>query len=88
MTLEELNKKYTPHFAANLQVGDRCIATIRHKSDGSKNIHNAHIIVIKNNIKQRTIKALFQSVKYIIPYNELQDENNKKIKNITQNIKV
>lgn len=61
------------NWGENLEPGDKCLATIRHKTDGSKNRHNVEIIVIDN----------FQSLSYItawdrkkkrkfkIPYNEL-----------------
>ena len=47
--LKELQKKYPSHWAKELQAGDRCLATIRHPTDGSKNIHKANVIVIENN---------------------------------------
>lgn len=38
------------HWAEDLQIGDRVIACIRHKTDGSKNIHGATVIVVENDI--------------------------------------
>jgi|GEM_PF-4170939 len=34
-------RKRIPHHAELLDIGDRCICNIRHKTDGSKNINNA-----------------------------------------------
>ena len=53
MDLDKYNqiKGYT-HWKEKLEAGDRAIACIRHKTDGSKNIHNANVIVINNIIKE------------------------------------
>ena len=68
--IEELiNGKYEKHWAESLQVGDRCKARIRHKTDGSKNIIGADIIVIEN--RDKNILASFKDKEVLIPYNEL-----------------
>lgn len=74
--LEESNRKNVTHWAAELQTGDRCIATIRHQTDESLNIIGATIIVIENNREMKHIKAWYDSpcvdmTEYILPYNEL-----------------
>lgn len=65
------NEKYISHWAEKLQVGDRCNATIRHKKDGSKNLHNAEIIVVENLQSEKKIVGYFNKRKKQIPYNEL-----------------
>lgn len=63
--------KHIPHWAESLETADRCIALIRHKTDGTKNINNASVIVIRNNVLKQQITALFNDIEYNIPYNEL-----------------
>jgi hypothetical protein len=67
------NEKYITHWAQELQTGDRCLATIRHKTDGSKNKHNVEVIVIENNIRDSKIMALFLGEQEFIRYNELSE---------------
>lgn len=62
--------KYLKDWREDLQPGDRCLATIRHETDGTKNIHNAEVIVAENNLKLKQIVG-FYFKKYTIPYNEL-----------------
>lgn len=50
----------TPHWAENLQIGNKCLATIRHKTDGSKNLHNVEVIVIENNCIDKEIVGWFR----------------------------
>ena len=45
---EQIKKTHLNHWAESLEAGDRCKATIRHKTDGSKNRHNVEIIVVSN----------------------------------------
>lgn len=61
------------HWAEKLQTGDRCIATIRHKTDGSKNIHNAKIIVMVNYTHVSKISAWYNDKRVSVPYNELSE---------------
>ena len=63
------------HWAESLEIGDKCLATIRHKIDGEKNIHNAKIIVIENDKNNRIIKGNLAFTKdvYDLPYNELSE---------------
>lgn len=61
----------TTHWAEDLQIGDKCLATIRHKTDGSKNLHNIEVIVINNNYADKEIEGWFPEFKATIPYNEL-----------------
>lgn len=60
------------HWATKLEVGDRAFATIRHETDGSKNIHNAVVIVVSNNEYKKNIKGAFDGEVYAIPYCELK----------------
>ena len=68
---KEIEKKYVSHWAERLEPGDRCKATIRHKTDGSKNRHNVEIIVIENLHSEEKIVGYFKKRKYQISYNEL-----------------
>ena len=73
MDLEKFYKeKYVSHWAEGLEIGDKCLATIRHKTDGSKNLHNVEVIVIENNKEKKEIVGWFPEVKATIPYNELK----------------
>ena len=65
------NEKYVSHWAEKLKIGDRCKATIRHKTDGSKNLHNVVIIVVENLQSEKKIVGYFKKRKKKIPYNEL-----------------
>lgn len=60
------------HWATELQVGDRAVATIRHETDGSKNIHGAVVIIVRNNEYGKAIQGAFDGTIYDIPYCELQ----------------
>lgn len=73
MDLEKFyNEKYTSHWAEELEVADRCFATLRHSTDGTKNIHNAEVIVVCNNHKRKSITGLYLGIQqFEIPYNEL-----------------
>lgn len=61
------------HWADALEIGDKCLATIRHKTDGSKNLHNVEVIVIENKKKDKEIVGWFPEYKVRIPYNELSE---------------
>lgn len=63
--------KENKHWATELQTGDRAVATIRHETDGSKNISNAVVIVVANDEVAREVMAAYENEKYVIPYNEL-----------------
>jgi hypothetical protein len=72
MDLKEFYKqKYVGHWAEELEVGDRCTATIRHKTDGSKNIIDATVIVVQNNKERKSIIGWLAPNEHEIPYNEL-----------------
>lgn len=72
MDLDKFNRpKHISHWAEELQVGDRCKATIRHKTDGSKNLHNVEVIVVENLQSDKKIVGYFNNCKKHIPYNEL-----------------
>jgi len=77
MDQNELNRimegKSYSHFAEKLQIGDRCIATIRHQTDGSKNIIGANVVIISNRLKERVVKAYYDHTQYDIPYCELTE---------------
>lgn len=68
---EKNRKNHVQHWAETLEVGDRCKATIRHKTDGSKNRHNVDIVVIENLFSERRIIGYFDETTESIPYNEL-----------------
>lgn len=57
----------------NLEVGDRCLATIRHETDGTQNRHNVEVIVIKNYRSDWKILAYENGNEIHIPYNELKE---------------
>lgn len=63
----------TKHWAESLQLGDRCVANIRHETDGNKNVHDARVIVVENEPHKRRILAWYNSKKIYIPYNELSE---------------
>ena len=69
---KELQGKTISHWAEHLQSGDRCIATIRHKTDGSKNIIGANVIVVENQKLVKHIIAFYKSERFLIPYNDLK----------------
>lgn len=72
MDLEKfMNEKYVSHWAENLQLGDRCLATIRHATIGELNRHNVPVIVIENIIAEKKIKGSFFDEIGFINYNEL-----------------
>jgi len=76
MDLEKYNsQKYTGHWAEELEAGDRCKATIRHKTDGGKNRHNVELIVIENNNNTKQITAWDGENQITIDYNELTKIN-------------
>lgn len=62
------------HWAEDLQVGDRVLATIRHKTNGKLNRHNVNIVVISNDAVNQEIKGLDneKGIWLFIPYNELK----------------
>jgi len=66
------NEKHINHWAEELEPGDKCLATIRHKTDGSKNLHNIEIIVIENELLEKRIMGYFKRHKKSIPYNDLR----------------
>lgn len=71
MDLKQFQEKTITHFAENLVKGDRLKATIRHKTDGSKNLINVDVIFLESNISSRTIKAAYKDSVYEIPFNDL-----------------
>ena len=68
---EKIRRNHVQHWAETLEAGDRCKATIRHKTDGSKNRHNVDIVVIENLLSERRIINYFNEITESIPYNEL-----------------
>jgi len=73
---KEIEEKYVNHWAERLEPGDRCKATIRHKTDGSKNLHNVEIIVVENLHSEEKIVGYFKKRKKQIQYNELSPAQN------------
>lgn len=68
---QQIKEKYVSHWAEKLEAGDRCMATLRHSTDGSKNIHNADIIVVGNDVQRKSISGQYLGQNFEIPYNEL-----------------
>lgn len=68
------NDKYPKHWAERLQVADRVLATLRHKTDGSRNVHNADVIVVENKPGESKIIGWWDDRNYEIPYNELKQK--------------
>ena len=61
------------HWAESLEAGDRAIATIRHETDGSKNINNANVIVFFNNKMDKNIAVIYEDKKILIAYNDITE---------------
>lgn len=59
------------HWATTLKQGDKAIATIRHETDGSKNIHNAEVLILNNNSRRQMVMGEHFGQYYTIPYNDL-----------------
>jgi len=59
------------HWAESLEPADRCKATIRHSSNGAKNLIDVEVIVVRNRKREREIEAVHGPTPYTIPYNEL-----------------
>jgi len=62
------------HWANYLETGDRVNATIRHKTDGSKNMINVNCIVVENFNNESEINVYVQMLDkiFLVPYNELK----------------
>ena len=71
---ERIKKKHVNHWAEELEPGDMCKATIRHKTDGSKNRKNVEIFVVSNFHSENRISGWDKSTDrtFSINYNELQ----------------
>jgi predicted nucleic-acid-binding Zn-ribbon protein len=80
--MSELNK----HWADKLQSGDRCLATIRHDYDGSKNIHRAIVIVIENMRFVKEVFVWYKEKQISIPYNELTEFDPHEVSTVTCNL--
>ena len=61
----------TTHWATILKQGDKVFATIRHETDGSKNIRNAEVVILNNNSKREMVMGEHLGQYYTIPYNDL-----------------
>jgi hypothetical protein len=72
MNYEDYAEKYKGHWAEKLQVADRVIATLRHKTDGSRNVHGAEVIVVENKAREKVIIGWWNDREYTIAYNELK----------------
>lgn len=71
--MENINE----HFAKKLKAGDEFIATIRHKTDGSKNLLNQKCIVVHNGELGDSLIGKTESGIVRIPYNEITEIINK-----------
>lgn len=64
------------HWAETLETGDRVLATIRHKTDGSKNLIDQSAIVVNNNKDDSNILvAINKDDLHIVPYSEIKNFN-------------
>lgn len=68
------------HWAESLQIGDRCLATIRHKTDGNMNLIKAAAIITDNSIATQEVYVWVEQRKnpVKVPYNELTKIDNRK----------
>lgn len=78
MDLEKYaNSKYTSHWAEDLVIGDKVYCTIRHNTNGERNIKNALLVVIENHSDKMKIKGLLSNFAgkalLIMDYNELSE---------------
>lgn len=65
--------KEIKHWAQSLEVGDRCLATIRHKTDGSKNLINqSAIVVVNNKDDQHILVSINKGDLHVVPYSEIK----------------
>ncbi|TQM18352.1 hypothetical protein [Chryseobacterium aquifrigidense] len=63
------------HWAEDLKKDDKCKATIRHRTDGTKNRKNVEISIILNCIEFGVPSVLGkdeEGITYRVPYNELE----------------
>lgn len=82
MDLKEfMDKKYPKHFAETLVWGDKIKVTIRHKTDGNKNLVNVNVIFIRCYYDKKEVDVYYggdgktmQFGDYIIsvPFNEIR----------------
>ncbi|WP_278494909.1 hypothetical protein [Chryseobacterium arthrosphaerae] len=63
----------TEHFAKKLKAGDTFIATIRHKTDGTKNLVNKKCTVVHNGGLEDSLIAKMDHGIVRIPYNEINE---------------
>ncbi|QWT88134.1 hypothetical protein KBP46_10030 [Chryseobacterium sp. PCH239] len=61
------------HIAKDLKVGDTFIATIRHKTDGTKNLANQICTVVHNGELGDSLIAKMDLGIVRIPYNEITE---------------
>lgn len=64
------------HWAYSLQVGDRCQATIRHKTDGSKNLVDVPVIVAAVDRRRKFVIAIHdvKEPEAQVPFMDLKPE--------------
>ena len=63
------------HWAASLKENYNVIATIRHKTNGNKNLYNVLCKVVQNNEECEKVVLEYKRVTYSVQYNELTDIN-------------
>lgn len=66
-----LKQKSISHWAEELQTGDKVLANIRHKTDGSKNLMKQESIVIVNFHFDWKVKIFVNGEEKTVDYNEL-----------------
>lgn len=62
---------YTEDWQESLKQGDKVLATIRHKTDGTQNIHDAKIDVVYSSPVSRKIAGYYRGDLILVNYNEL-----------------
>ena len=69
---ERIKSTHFKHWAERLKVGDICLATIRHQTDGTKNLHDVEVVVDENLKGENKINCYFGDVKATVKYNDLK----------------
>jgi len=59
------------HPAQKLIQGDKVIATIRHATDGSKNLNKVQVIFLECNSLKRTCDVVYLCKVYEVPFNNM-----------------
>ena len=71
MDLKHFQEKQQIHPAQKLVKGDRVTCTIRHATDGSKNLINVEVIFLESNLSKRTCNIVYQDNIYEVPFHDM-----------------